>query len=405
MKFLRIVAGNLCVLFLLVLVLELGAQLVATTAPSYQVLFLQPDRKLGWKHAPNLSFTWTGHYWYAADFSVPVRSNRRGFRDVTTNFDKPAGVTRVALLGNSFLEALQVPMEHTADFLLEKKLNASQPFTPEQRRRWEVLNFGVSNYGVGQYLLAWQEYARWYSPDYVAVFVSFFHMKRTVRKYTAGAFSSSDGAHLWVRPIFQLTEDDSLVMIPARDYQAFVDAQNKVIKEEFDGSRIRKRRQIITLFYAEELWNRFRNIADELYRKHVRKLPARDPDEIEGADTEMDEAEVLEINLRIIKALGEDVRHRNAKLVLLDASQYFGDDPSISAALKRLSEQNNFGYVPIYSNLMAARLKGVVIRWPHDGHFNKTGNEIVATALYDWISDVSTALPPAKPAYGRTIRR
>ena len=79
--------------------------------PAYDVIFLEPDRWVGWKLAPNLRFTWTGTYAYAADFSVEVQANSLGFRDVERTVDPPAGTTRIALLGNSMVEALQVPTQ------------------------------------------------------------------------------------------------------------------------------------------------------------------------------------------------------------------------------------------------------------------------------------------------------
>src|SRR6476661_2481574 len=133
----RIVAINLMVFVCILLSVELALQGIALTWPSYEVLFLQPDRALGWKQVPNFQWRWAGHHWYAADFSVPVRTNANGFRDLDRATSKQDGTRRVALLGDSFIEAVQVPFESTAAQRLQQMLNASSSAAPV---RWEVLN-------------------------------------------------------------------------------------------------------------------------------------------------------------------------------------------------------------------------------------------------------------------------
>src|SRR5262245_41943063 len=44
-------------------------------------------------------------------FDVPVDVNKGGFRDVDHAIEKPSGVKRVVLLGDSFVEAVQVHFE------------------------------------------------------------------------------------------------------------------------------------------------------------------------------------------------------------------------------------------------------------------------------------------------------
>ena len=159
MKFLKVLIINIVVLFGLMISLEAAAQLLVLVSPSYEVLFLQPHPRLGWTQVPNLSWRWAGHYWYAADFSVDVKTNPLGFRDKPRKFRESRGVKASGTLGDSFIEAVQVPFNQTAGQILENKLNASI-VGGNYGKQWEVLNFGISNYGVGQYLLVWDEYVR-----------------------------------------------------------------------------------------------------------------------------------------------------------------------------------------------------------------------------------------------------
>jgi hypothetical protein len=372
---LSIVAINILVLFVLMLVVEGACQMIALIYPSYEVLFLQPDRVVGWKHVPNLRWTWAGHYWYAADFNVDIQTNPLGFRDLTREIAKPKGAKRVALLGDSFIEAVQVRFEKTAGQILERKLNFSSPVAGNSVSKWEVLNFGISNYGIGQYLLVWEEYAKQFQPDYVAIFVAKFHMQRTVDKYEYGAFSRTQSKNLNVRPIFRL-ENDSLVREPAKDFDDFVRIQTELIDSEFAGHRSRRRKQWILPFYMNSARDRF----DDWRLRHFgepKLVPRRDADVAPA---------VLSVNSRIIEELGRDVASGGSRLVVIDVSQYFGDDEHVSRALKELCTRNHLGYIPVYELLMKANADGLRTNWKHDLHFNELGNEILANALYDWIA-------------------
>ena len=382
MQFVKIITINLLVFLVLLGLLEIIGQVVAWLHPSYEVLYLQPDKKLGWKQVPNLSYIYAGEYWYAADFSVQVKSNPLGFRDVTREFSKPRNVKRVALLGDSFIEALQVPLKNTAGYLLEQKLNTSQP-TLNQAKKWEVLNFGISSYGIGQCLLAYEEYAQKFSPDYVAIFVAYFHMARTVRKYKRGRLSEKN-KQFWLRPVFKI-ENNLLVRLPARDIEEVVKIQENLIKNEFSGQRMRKKTQLITLYQGRILLQQIKNWGRRFYVKYIRKYIKTTPTQKHSVIN----PEVLKVNLKIIGELGKQVKSSGAHLIVIDASQYFGDQESVSNALKKLSAENGFGYIPLYDFLLKANAEGISTTWAHDGHFNEAGNEILANTLSDWITQNS----------------
>src|SRR4029077_5397964 len=105
---------NLVILFVVcIAAIECGGQIYAFLHPSHRVLSFVPDRVVGWKLLPNLRFIWTGHSWYARGFSVPGTTNSIGFRDIERTIAKPTGASRVVLLGDSMVEALQVPFDKT----------------------------------------------------------------------------------------------------------------------------------------------------------------------------------------------------------------------------------------------------------------------------------------------------
>jgi len=378
-RFLKILGVNALIFLGLLLLLEAAGQIVAKVRPSYDVLYMMPDKVVGWKPAPNIRFTWAGAEWYASDFSVDIKTNSHGFLDRARETAKPQSVTRIAVLGDSFIEAAQVPRHHTATQLLEQLLNAAPERAARRSQKWEVLNFGVSNYGVGQYLLAWEEYASKFSPDYVAIFVAKYHMGRTIHKYSWGAFTATKNDRLWIRPTFRM-ENGFLVREPARDFEKFVRVQQDLLKSEFGGNISRRKPpRLLTLHYARLMW---RELKPEL-----KKLLGR-------ADIKMSrgpEGEMIALNLKIIEDLGRSVSVAGGKLVVLDASQYFKDHEAVSRQLNEFCAKHGFGYVPVYQDLLKANANGIATRWNFDTHFNEAGNMILAAALYEWVAQNALA--------------
>jgi hypothetical protein len=214
---------------------ELAGQAYAALHPAYDVLYLAPNRDVGWTEVPNLRWPWSGFYWYANEYSVEIETTSWGFHDQERSLEKPAGLTRMAVLGDSYVEALQVPFPKSATQLLETRLNE------RRARTYEVLNFGISGYGLGQELLAFEHFAKRFSPDVVFVFCGTYHMWRTVDSKAGGSFPGTKENRLWIRPTFHLARG-ALVLDPPRDYDAFVEKQQFVVRTLFNGRSARSGR-------------------------------------------------------------------------------------------------------------------------------------------------------------------
>lgn len=114
--------------------------------------FLQPDTAMGCRHIPGKRVVWR-----LEGFSDEKLSSA-GLRDLERPIAKPAGMLRIALLGDSATEALQVRLPRTYGQLLEKKLQA-------QGAKVEVINFGCSSYSTGQEYLQLKNDVAKYKPD------------------------------------------------------------------------------------------------------------------------------------------------------------------------------------------------------------------------------------------------
>ena len=102
--------------------------------------------------------------WYLKEGKAYIRINRDGLRDREHVKAKPPNTIRIAVLGDSYAEALQVPIEETFWSVLERRLEGCKAF---QGRSVEVINFGVSGYGTAQELLTLRHKVWGYSPDIV----------------------------------------------------------------------------------------------------------------------------------------------------------------------------------------------------------------------------------------------
>jgi hypothetical protein len=100
---------------------------------------------------------------YLHQFRTHVRTNALGFRDTERDLKKEAGTYRILLLGDSFMEALQVEFEESFPHLLEEGLNKLLPC------RVEVINAGVSGWGTDDQVTYLSRRGRHLQPDLVLI--------------------------------------------------------------------------------------------------------------------------------------------------------------------------------------------------------------------------------------------
>jgi len=107
--------------------------------------------------------------WYRTEGEAYVRINSDGFRDQEHAIAKPEGTYRIAIVGDSYCEALQVSTQEAFWAVMGTRLQECDAFAG---KRIEVINFGVSGYGTAQELLTLREKVWKYSPDLVLLAVT-----------------------------------------------------------------------------------------------------------------------------------------------------------------------------------------------------------------------------------------
>ena len=139
-------------------VLEFGLSRLAPNPKTFRAdYYYEPDKYIGWKGKPGFE----GEFKKGSIVSY-VRMNSHGFRDKERRYEKKEDTFRILVLGDSFTEALQVPLERTFPYILEEKLNSEGG-----GKRFEVINLGVSGFGTAQEYLALKYYGLKYNPDLV----------------------------------------------------------------------------------------------------------------------------------------------------------------------------------------------------------------------------------------------
>jgi len=141
------------------LLTEVFLRVVGYSAP----LFYGPDYYRGVVLRPGIAGT------YQREGRNYVSINSAGLRDREHAIAKPPDTIRIALLGDSYCEALQVPLEQTFWWQLQQKLESCPQFAG---KHIEIINFGVSGYGASQQLITLQQKVWQYSPDMVMLLMT-----------------------------------------------------------------------------------------------------------------------------------------------------------------------------------------------------------------------------------------
>lgn len=154
----RKIAVAILTVCLMLLTCEMATRLFARVARDVS----QRDPLIGRRFHPNLN---EYIYNYEADAPVLLQTNQIGFRGANLTINKPPHVRRVAVLGDSFTASMALPEHQTFCSQLQRLLNEGR----EDRRQWEVLNFGMHGSGTGQELALYRNLVKDLDPDVVVV--------------------------------------------------------------------------------------------------------------------------------------------------------------------------------------------------------------------------------------------
>jgi len=139
--------------------LLLGELTLRVFGVSYPI-FYRADYYLGQAPRPG------AQGWQVSEGRAYIRFNDAGFRDLEHVRQKPDDTFRIAILGDSYADALQVPIQQTFWKVIEENLSRCPELA---NRKIEIINFGVSGYGTAQELIMLRRYGWAYAPDLVVL--------------------------------------------------------------------------------------------------------------------------------------------------------------------------------------------------------------------------------------------
>lgn len=327
----------------------------------YEVYHFKPDKDVGWINREGFEFDWKGRNPHCVEFNAHVKYNEWGFRDDDWTISKPEGTIRIALIGDSHIEAKQVDFADTAAEVLQKRLEQGFP-----ELKFEVMNFGVSNFSVGQYNLLYDHYVRQFQPDYVFVYVAYFQVLRNQSGYV---YSRNETYSLEIRPTYVLDTSGNLQLVPPSEFEKFQDVA----------------RSWISLF--DEINPLSATMIERLVKQQLITQPTsiHPVDDVPLPNTDFPQVDVY---FAILDEMATKLQDNHTKMILVDVFDYFEyvAEPAGSGVLAEqnqdFAETHDIGYIDLSSIFRASQES---IQFPCDAHLNVNGNRIFAEAMFSWL--------------------
>ena len=386
---------------LALLLLEVGVRLMGIAPPAEPLPPLwEPHPYLGWYHTPNSGGLWYSEY---GEYQADVHINARGLRDREIGYDNPSDAYRILVLGDSFAEGLQVPLEETFGKQLETRL-------ADAERPVEVINGGVSGWGTDQEAIFYAVEGFRYQPDLVILLVF-------ARNDIVNNFGPLEVARMEaVQKLFFRLEEGEL-MVPPFPFEPSPDTES---------------RPVPLLGFSD--WLRVRSSLYRLIMPYLRDIPitrltlgptgllgglgvamADEPDlaltfNVYQSDSSPEWDEAWELTDALIRRLDEEVETQGAQLVVVTVSapeQVYPDlwaatfvsdsqiqdkhwDPEAPnrrlAAILDEADIPHLDLMPIFRDA-AARPEMPHLYFRHDFHWSAAGHALAAQAVESFLNE------------------
>lgn len=270
---------------------EAALRLVGVSYPVFDVY----DDVLGAKLMPGKEG------WYRKEGEAYLRINELGYRDVEHELTAPAGTYRIAVLGDSFTEARQMPIERTYWHRLGEALDTCPVLDGLEI---EVLNFGIGGFSTAQAMLSYEHDARRFEPD--LVLLGFF-AGNDVRE-NSEALNEDKGSWLAHKPYYELV-DGELRLSPPETMPAWKGLV-------FDG--VQHLRLLELVNEARRQWSVRQKIADQQARIEAVEvgISADIYRPLDAPETSPDLADAWKLTAHLLAELHRKVENDGARFMV-----------------------------------------------------------------------------------------
>ena len=364
---------SLFIVFLLLFV-TLETTLRKTHLFGARVSASMPDPILKWRFTPNHS------YWFFQENDHPItgKFNSFGWRDHEWALAKAPNTFRIAVLGDSFVEAFQVESDRTFTEIIEQEINKNS------NTKIELMNFGRSGFTQTEELIVLKNEVIQFDPDMVILFFLPDNDIQDVSRETA--YGS--------RPFYLVDKSGGLIL-----------------DTSFSGTKEYKIRSIINHVkqrsaFVSLLAERYNTMKQQLNKKKF-----QDNDKVQKgingflslctSNPDQKYVRSYQLNKRLIKEIAEYTEGKGIQFMLATIStaaykpeieqEYISIDPSYNANffeddLKDLADTLNIDYIGLQRPFRQSYEKtGESLYW---GHWNYKGHEVVADILSDKLKGI-----------------
>ncbi len=381
----RIVFGLISIVFAFAVVACAGELLlrVLPMGRYRSTPFRQYDPVLGISLIPNMRVVHS-----RGCFTGLVETNSWGFRDRARTMAKPPGTFRIALLGDSIVEAVHVQPEQVMNIQMEKILQQ------QGYNNIEVMDFAVEGIGTTQEYIMYKERVRQFHPDLVIVIFS----DNDILNNSSTLQPKEYGIHTWYAPYYDLGLDGNLIFRP-------------VESRSFNSIRTYLERHSVLVYYLERIWLKY---DPTVYKWHGVDVGygtySTDPLDPEWAQAWTVTEKLLEMMRQSVEADGAKflvIAQANPYVVVPDWHQYMMkregkipdgfDPPKYYERLQDITTKANVKLESLVPFMVAYRdahhLEFPYFSLPCDTHYSALGHHAVAEGLVD-ILEKDRYIPP-----------
>lgn len=320
-------------------------------------------------------FFWPGQIGNIREFSVESSRNSLGFHDVEHTFHKPEGTFRIIILGDSFAEAIQVPLEETFHKIIQEELNKRPDFPVE------VISLARSGSGTSKSYEILKETGLRFQPDLVLMqFLSNDLIDNSPalkkeekdqeerRKQYIPQFREAYLRYLWVKPS---RFNQLLALKLARLYQGFQVTEH-ADRDTYGFIHLN------TLIFCDEyahLWERAWRRTQRFIREA--KNLAADND-----------AKFLLVSFPEMWRVGSlEEMNRRMRAMSRDALDYQWDFDKTDRILRDFCQKEGILFLSLLPDFRAAHRKfRKSLHYAFDMHLNERGHQVAADVILRYVA-------------------